>query len=148
MAEWVGRKVSAAIAPDEADANAREYADALNASKTPVRLANWGGLAVKREAILRQVSAEDRRKMETDPTHAPAGPFSFKPDDFESDESNTNARYQASWALFRDLEQTQGDGAVRDWATSATSHAGAVSSSEVVASAPSPSRDEIENRLQ
>ncbi|ATB38012.1 hypothetical protein CYFUS_003438 [Cystobacter fuscus] len=147
-AEWVGRKVTAAIAPDEADANAREYADALNASKTPVRLAKWGGLAVKSEAILRQISAEDRRKMETDPTYVPAGPFSFKSDDFESDESNTKARYQASWALFRDLEQKQGGGAVRDWATSATSHAGAVSSSEVVASAPPPSRDEIENRLQ
>lgn len=134
-AEWLGRKVTAIIDPARAAAQSASYADTLRVSTTPVALSAWGGMRVKPEAILRQLSPEDRRRKEADPSFVPPGPFSFGPDDMVSDESNTGARYEAAWRVFRGLETAKGATPVRDWANAATARPGRVATDAIVAAA-------------
>ncbi|MBW8312630.1 MAG: hypothetical protein K0M64_11435 [Rhizobium sp.] len=72
-------------------------------------------MSVKPEAILRQLTPEQRRRMETDPSYSPPGPFSFTSEDLVSDESNTAARYAASLAILDEVEAQAGQEAMRAW---------------------------------
>lgn len=146
-AEWLGRKVTQEIAPQVAEEDSGRSEAALRASEVPVALKRWGGVRVKREAILRQVSEQDRKRMETDPGYSPPGPFSFGPDDMESDESNTAARYQAAWALFRDLEKAHGTAKIQAWAETLTGAGEKLTSDQVVASANAAFGGDIASRL-
>lgn len=147
-AEWLGRKVVAVIAPQVGEDDARRNDAALRASKTPVALGRWGGVQVKREAILRQVSEQDRKRMAAEPGYMPPGPFSFGPDDMESDESNTIARYQAAWTLFRDLELAHGAGAVRAWVEALTGKGETLANDQIVASANAAFGGDLAPRLR
>ncbi|TLX22839.1 hypothetical protein [Thermomonas fusca] len=147
-AEWFGRKISQEVAPQVAKEDADRSEAALGASEVPVALKRWGGVRVKREAILRQVSEQDRKRMETDPGYSPAGPFSFGPDDMESDESNTAARYQAAWALFHDLEKAHGTAAVLAWVEAVTRAGETLTSDQIVASANAALGGDMAPRLQ
>lgn len=147
-AEWLGRKITAEIAPQAAEDDARRSEAALRESKIPAALGRWGGVKVKREAILRQVSEQDRKRMEADPSYSPSGPFSFGPEDMESDESNTAARYQAAWVLFRDLELTQGADAVRSWVEALTETGESLVNEGIVASANATFGADIAPRLR
>lgn len=125
-AEWVGRQVTRHISPLHADRHAADAHNALTATSAAVDLDRWGGVAVKREAMLRQLSPADRRRAEADPSFVPAGPFSFGPDDLESDEANAPARYQAAWQVFEALAEGSGDAPVRDWVREVTEASGRV----------------------
>lgn len=114
------------ISPLHADRHAADAHNALTAASAAVDLDRWGGVAVKREAMLRQLSPADRRRAEADPSFVPAGPFSFGPDDLESDEANAPARYQAAWQVFEALAQGSGDAPVRDWVREVTEASGRV----------------------
>lgn len=114
-AEWVSRRVKARLAPAASEADVRRYADALARSTVPVELDKWGAVGVTREAILRQASAEDRKKMAADPTYIPPGPYKIVPGDMVSDESNIDARYEAAQRIFANLETAHGASRVQAW---------------------------------
>lgn len=145
-ATWVGLKVTAAIRPDLAEDEIAGYEDALTQA-TSLALAKWGGISVSREAILRQVSAEDRARMETDPDYSPPGPFAFSPDDFVSDESNMTARYGGAWKVFTGLEARHGAEQVRAWAADIMARSDRVSTEDIVAIAQSRFGEDITSLL-
>jgi len=86
--------------------------------------------------------------METDPDFEPAGPFSFGPDDFESDESNMQARYEASWRIFRDMAAAHGAPALRNWVADVTSAPATVTTEELVVSAQTALDENLAERLE
>lgn len=134
-AVWVGRKVAQRVSPNRSALDAEAGAADLNASMEPVALARWGGVSVKREAILRQVNPEDRARMEADPTYMPKVSLTFGPGDMVSDESNTAARYEASWMIFRDIEAARGALAVQTWVRNVTAGSGRIETNDVVTAA-------------
>ncbi|MDP3939276.1 MAG: hypothetical protein Q8R92_14225 [Deltaproteobacteria bacterium] len=115
MAEWAGLHVTQRRAPVLAQERRTELRNAYESLSEPLNLSGWGGVTVKREAILRQVTPEQRARMETDPSYSPPGPFRFGSGDMISDESNALARYGASLALFEMLEKTAGLDRMRAW---------------------------------
>lgn len=125
-ANWVGLRVLARLDPVLADKERAKQDDILARSEVPLNLAGWGGMRVKPEAILRQLSPEDRHRQLTDPTFQPSGSFRFGPDDLISDESNTPARYAGAWKVFVGLEQRHGADAVRAWVNEVTDTSGNV----------------------
>lgn len=147
-AEWIARKIAKVIAPQAARAQDRGYSDALKALGRSPKLSAWGGVSVTREAILRQASPADRRRMEADPNFVPAGPFSFGPADMTSDESDTGARYEAAWRAFRTLEDSHGTRTVEAWAASITAGGGAVRNEEVLAQAHAAFGEDLAPRLK
>lgn len=116
-AEWVGLKVTEQVRPDLANNRRAQLAEAQAALKDP-HLANWGGMKVKPEAILRQLSPADRERLKSDPTFKPQGPFQFGPGDFVEDNTNVEGRYGASLAIFDSLERRHGTAAVQNWISS------------------------------
>lgn len=129
-------------------ADARKGAHALEESTEPVALNRWGGMRVKPEAILRQVSAEEREKIKADPHYTPAGPFSFGPGDMISDESNTPPRYEAAWRVFASLEAAYGAARVEAWAIDLTAAGGSVTGARVQETAAAAFGEDLSRRLQ
>lgn len=89
--------------------------------------------------------------MEADPEYtAPLSgrSFSIGPGDMIGDESNLKARYEASWRMFRDLEQTHGTAAVQNWVTHLTSRPGRIERPEVVRSGDTLLHEELDRRLE
>lgn len=125
-AQWVGAKVFASIDPVAARADKRKRLADLTASTVPPNLAEWGSIRPRPEAILRQLSPEDRVRVKTDPSYSPSGTFTFTAEDLVGDESNMQTRYAASWSVFDDLEERHGAKAVRTWAVEVTSVPGRV----------------------
>lgn len=134
-AEWIGRKVGAAIAPTDAAAEARRSADARAKVQVPLKLGEWGGVNVRKEAFQHQVSPEDWQRMQADPSYMPKGPFLFRPEDMISDESNTSARYDAAWRIFAQLEAKHGRDAVNRWADAVTATKGRIRNEQIIARA-------------
>jgi|GEM_PF-770936 len=134
-AEWVSRKVKSILTPEAAASDARGYEEALAAATTPLALAQWGGITVSREAILRQASQEDRRRMEAGPAYVPPGPFKIGPKDMVSDESNLMARYAGAYHVFSRLEKRFGAQAVSQWTADLTANQAKVDLACALASA-------------
>lgn len=115
MAEWAGLKATSVLAP-HIEAERRAFlANERRGATEPPNLMKWGGITVKPEAVMRQMTPEQRERKAADPSYSPPGPFSFTPDDFVSDESNTGARYAASLALFEAIEAEAGTEQVTAW---------------------------------
>lgn len=133
-ATWASAKVVRRLNPSIADEDLRKAAHDLAASTTDVSLASWGSVRPKREAIMRQVSAEDQARMKADPAYTPRGTFTFTAADFLDDESNMGARYAGAWNVFRALEARHGHLAVRAWVADVTAAAGRPSASVLSAS--------------
>lgn len=149
-AEWIGRKISRLLSPDAARESEERTGHVLEASRQPVALRSWGAMRVKREAIMRQVPPEERRKMEADPMYiAPltGRSFSFGPDDVTSDESNVGPRYEASWRTFRDLETAHDQLAVQRWITHLTARPGRVDDASAIKDAGEMLHDDLNKRL-
>jgi len=132
MATWAGLKAAQALQPDVASDKRAALERELAAHTPPLKLTSWGALRVKPEAILRQVTEEQRAKMASDPSYVPPGPFSFGPGDVESDESNTGARYAASLAVFDAIESQAGSDAVRAWIAAVGQQPGRKESDDIV----------------
>lgn len=117
QAEWAGLKVAEAWRPALAKSERERTAKARAEAKEPLALSRWGGLVVKPEAIERQLTPEQRKRLETDPDDSWMSKlsFSFFAGDYVSDESNTVARYGAALALFDKLEAKAGMPAMRAW---------------------------------
>lgn len=133
-ARWVQNRIAPFL--DPAMARSQAVVQAAEAAKTtgPVQLAQWGSEQPKREAILRQVSAEDRARMEADPNYFPTGTFTFTADDFEDNAVSIFARYAAAQAVFEGLEHRHGAHAVRNWMAAITGLDGPVSPEVLAAS--------------
>ena len=116
QATWAGLQVTDEWRPDLAGEERARRAAELAASKQPLALGQWGGVHPKREAILRQLTPEQRAQFEKNPSSVQlSGTFRFGPDDFLQDESNSPARYGASLALFERIDARAGRAAVLDW---------------------------------
>lgn len=113
QAEWAGLRITDRLRPSLA-ARKRQEDDVAYAG-LPRRLAAWGGVRVKPEAILRQMTPEQRARQAQDSTYRPPGPWKFGPADFVSDESEMAARYGAALALFSELERARGSSHLVDW---------------------------------
>lgn len=150
-AEWIGRKISRLLSPDAALASEARSGHVLEASRQPVALRSWGAMRVKREAIMRQVPPEERRKMQAEPTYtAPltGRSFSFGPGDVASDESNVGPRYEASWRTFRDLEAAHGQSTVQSWITQLVTRPGKVDGATAIQDADKVLHDDLDKRLE
>ncbi|MCX8477433.1 MAG: hypothetical protein MT490_16715 [Sphingomonas sp.] len=147
-AEWISRKITARLAPAAGQVDARRHADALAASTTPVELSKWGGVSVTRDAILRQASAEDRKKMEADPAFVPPGPYKISSGDLTSDESNIQARYEAAWRVFENLERAHGASKVQSWVRDLTATGGRVTPERIEDTGRLRLRENLNLRLQ
>lgn len=133
-ATWTGLRITALLDPGR---GAQERADRLRdrtRATGPLALASWGSVRPRREAILRQVSAEDRARMEADPTYLPNRAFRFTTADLEGDESNMPARYAGALMVFDDLEARHGVGKVRAWAREVTLMTGSVTHTQLAES--------------
>jgi hypothetical protein len=149
-AEWISREVRQQLSPAANAADEQRFQNSLEASTQPVALGSWGAMRVKREAIMRQVPPEERRKMEADPAYTASlsgRSFSISPGDVTSDESNLKARYEGSWRLFRDLEASHGQAAVQSWVAELTSHPGKVDSDAAIRSAADVLHEDLNKRL-
>jgi hypothetical protein len=112
QAEWAGLRITDRQRPSLAAKRRQE--DAAAYAGLPRRLASWGSVTVKREAILRQMTPEQRARQAQDSTYMPPGPWKFGPSDFISDESEAAARYGAALALFSELER-RGSNQLVNW---------------------------------
>jgi hypothetical protein len=115
MAEWAGLHVTNRFAPELAEGRRARLHAAFESLGENLNLSGWGGVTVRREAILRQVTPDQRARMESDPSYMPPGPFRFGPEDMISDEANTPARYGGSLALFEMIERTVGREDMHAW---------------------------------
>lgn len=115
MAEWAGLKATRLVAPVLYTERKRALDAAMSSAKAPPDLKSWGGVKPKPEAILRQLTPEQKQRMASEPGYFPPGPFTFGPDDFVSDESNTLARYAASLHVFEEAESGSSPQAMRAW---------------------------------
>jgi len=113
-ATWSGLQVTKTVAPEIAELRLAQLRAALAQLSKP-QLAKWGGIAIKPEAIERQLSAVDRERRAKDPTYVPKGPFSFGPGDFVEENSNEEGRYGAALALFKGIEKRHGRTALLHW---------------------------------
>jgi len=147
-AEWVSRRVKARLAPAAAGADVRRYADALARSTVPVALAQWGGVSVTRAAIQRQASAEDRRRMEVDPSFVPPGPYKIGPRDMVSDESNIDARYEAAARVFAALSARHGRAKVEAWVRDLTARDGTLTPERISETARTALGEDLDARLK
>lgn len=126
-ASWAGLKITSMLDPATSKSNRDKTLNDADLDSVPADLAGWGNRRPKREAMMRQVSPEDRAKMEADPTYIPNVTFQFTLDDFESDESKTLERYAASLLVFEALEARHGADEVRRWVAEITSGSDVVS---------------------
>lgn len=108
-AEWIGGKVSSKWYNEGYKNSRKKHAEEYQADPN-VYLGNWGGLRIKREAIMRQMPDEEKKKMQKNPNYSPDifGSFQFSPDDMEPDEVKQRSRYYASHQIFLDLEKQFG----------------------------------------
>lgn len=133
-ATWIQRRITPAFDPIVAAKVNRSSERKLTAIKEPLKLETWGSVRPKREATMRQVSPEDRARMQADPNFEPTGTFTYGPDDFESDPAVDAASYPAANAVFEKLAARHGETAVRNWVTSLTASRGEVTSQDVATS--------------
>ena len=115
MAEWAGLRATKLVAPTLYEKRKKQLDAALELSTTPAALKSWGSVKPKPEAILRQLTPEQKQRMASEPGYFPPGPFTFGPDDFISDESNTLARYAASLRVFEEIERSSSLEAMQTW---------------------------------
>lgn len=115
QAEWAGLQVTTAWDARLAAQRRAVLAEALAKTGPSVALGRWGGVQIKPEAILRQLTPEQRAQFQEDPASVPLTGISFGPDDLVSDESNTQARYGASLALFERIDAAAGRAGLHAW---------------------------------
>lgn len=116
QASWVEMKFAEKWAPKWARTLRDEYTAALKEFTAPIALGQWGGVIVKDEAFLRQMTPEQRVQFKKDGVlPSGGGHWSFKPGDYVSDESNIRARYAAALVLFERIEKQAGRDALQAW---------------------------------
>jgi len=114
-ASWVQSRIVPQLDPQMDQGTRTHRAAELAGVDGPINLAQWGSARPRREAIMRQVSAEDRARMQADPNFNPSGAFRFGREDFETDMSDPRAHYAAAAAVFDGLESRHGAEAVQAW---------------------------------
>lgn len=115
QASWVESRIADRWKPELARDRREQLTAAVASAKQPLALGQWGGFQPKPEAILRQLTPEQRAQVEKDPTSLPPGPYTFTEADYTQDESNTLARYGGSLALFERIDQQAGREALQAW---------------------------------
>lgn len=126
-AAWVQARIVPRLDPEMVQGTRAHRASQLAAAEGPINLAQWGSPRPKREAIMRQVSAEDRARMEADPNYRPTGSFRFNRDDFEGDVlTESQAQYGAAASVFDGLEARHGAAAVQAWMTEISAASGPI----------------------
>lgn len=125
-ASWVQARIVPLLDPEMLEGTREQRATELAAAEGPLNLASWGSLRPKREAIMRQVSSEDRARMQADPNFHPTGAFRFTRDDFDTDITDSRAQYAAAAAIFDGLEARHGTEAVQAWVIEISASSGPI----------------------
>ena len=116
QATWAGLLITQRWTPELARETRAKRTAAFASAKLPLALVKWGGFQPKLEAILRQLTPDQRAQYEKDPsTVSLSGAFTFEENDYTQDESNTLARYGASLALFDRIDKQAGREALLVW---------------------------------
>lgn len=146
QAEWIGLQLTARYRPALGEQERTTYVEA--AAKSQPHLRAWGGIQPKPEAILRQMTAEQRAHHERDPSYMPPGPWSFGPGDLVSDESQLIPRYGAALLVFEDLNRVAGAEAMSTWFQDLWAPADPLTTDALVRSAEQRFRMNLGARLQ
>ena len=146
QAESVGLRVTERWLPSAALAKRAEITNAFGG--TSRHLGSWGMVRVKPEAIVRQMTPEQRARRDKDPTYMPPGPWTFGPGDMVSDESDVMARYGAALCLFDELRAVAGKRALLAWYQEIWARGGSPTSEQLLASIKSRFGLSLEKRLQ
>lgn len=133
-ATWAGLRITRMLDPEQARVEREGRLAELRSAEGPINLDSWGQLIVTGDAIMRQVSPEDRARMEADPNFTPRGSFTFTKNDLAADETMASARYAAALLVFEGLEQRHGANQVRKWVLDVTSASDEITQDEMAAS--------------
>lgn len=146
QAEWVGFQTSARYRPEMAAQVRATHVEAARNAQAHLRA--WGSVQPKPEAILRQMTPEQREHHERDPSYMPPGPFKFNADDLISDESQVVARYGAALLLFEDWSRVAGAAGLSKWFHALWIPATPLTTDQLVHSAEEQFRMNVAARLQ
>lgn len=114
-ASWIEGKIAPRLNATRASTMWADQEKEFAGFRGPTKIAEWTGRTVRREAILRQVSPEERKRMEADPTYTSSGSYSFGPGDLLPEDVPSSVRYAAARKLFEKLEQRAGTKAMSKW---------------------------------
>jgi len=145
-AEWAGLIVTEHLRPALAGGERQEKAAAFGGM--PRRLSSWGSVMVNPEAILRQMTAEQRAHRAQDSTYMPPGPWKLGPSDMISDESELSARYGAALALIASLERARGRDQLENWFRELWKEGKPLTTEGIIASARATLRIDLTSTLQ
>ena len=145
QAEWAGLIVTEHLRPALAGGERQEKAAAFGG--VPRRLASWGSVRVNPEAILRQMTAEQRAHLAQDSTYMPPGPWKLGPSDMISDESELSARYGAALSLFASLERARGRDSLENWFRELWKEEKPLTTEGIIASARATLRTDLTSTL-
>lgn len=146
QAEWAGLIVTDHWRPALARSERQQKAEAFGGVSR--RLASWGGVTVNPQAILRQMTDEQRAHHARDSTYMPPGPWKFGPSDLVSDESQASARYGAALALFASLERAGGRAELEKWFRVLWKDETPLTTEAIVASARATLQTDLTSKLQ
>ena len=148
-AVWIELKLADRFDPSVTSRQIEARAQKARESEGPLKLLSWGNRQPKREAFYRQVGAEERAKMDADPSYYPSGVFTFTEEDFDAEYvANDQARYLAAYSIIQGLEDRHGASAVHAWiADLITSHSAPISNEVLDLSLQSHFRETVDELL-
>lgn len=146
QAEWAGLIATDHWRPALARSERQKKAEAFG--DVPRRLASWGGVTVNPQAILRQMTDEQRARRAQDSSYMPPGPWKFGPLDMISDESEASARYGAALALFASVERANGREQLENWFRALWKDEASLTTEAIIASARVALQTDLTSKLQ
>jgi hypothetical protein len=132
LATWLGLKVTEKWNPELARRERDVLAAEQQKVKEPLNLRQWGSVKVKGDAIMRQMTPEEREKLKQNPGSVTSGSFTFSKNDIISDESNAKALYAAALTLFEEVEKKAGPQKIDDWLKSIWEYKAELSTNAVI----------------
>ncbi|WP_424001464.1 hypothetical protein [Maribacter sp. IgM3_T14_3] len=118
QAVWSEFKVTRNLQPElfEALLNSRKKQyDSVIKADGKLNLASWGGIAVKPESIIKQLTPEGKKYFDENGRTPPGATFNISPQDMIEDNVNQSARYYGSYLLFKRLEEKMGVENLKEW---------------------------------
>jgi hypothetical protein len=118
QAVWSESKVTRNLQPkvfkELLNSRKKQY-DSVIKADGKLNLASWGGIAVKPESIIKQLTPEGKKYFDENGVTPPGATFNISPQDMIEDNVNQSARYYGSYLLFKRLEEKIGIENLKEW---------------------------------